>query len=453
VDVSGMTNILAVDTATKMATVEPNVPMDVLVKATLPHGLLPPVIPEFPGITVGGGFAGTAGESSSFKFGFLDTIVERIEVVCADGEVVTADKNINEDLFYGMAGTLGTLGVLTLLHVRLIPAKSHVQLTYHQVSSFTRACSKIENVLKHEAEYDFVDGIMYSKTKGAIITGIFLDAPSKESVVRFTRRRDPWFYLHAEKAVSQGTPEKPTVEYVPVIDYLFRYDRGGFWVGKFAFDYFHLPFCFLLRYVLDQFLHTRVMYHSLHASGLAEKYIIQDVAIPMPAAAAFLKSVNEEFNIYPLWLCPLKFGRMGLKHKHMNPEAHPVLLNVGIWSPGPEDAKARESANRSIEAKVMEMDGTKWLYAQTYYTEDEFWNIYEKAPYDALREKYRATHLPDVYAKVKKLPPTPEPKGATRKAKRRIGGFWVFPGLYGLIRTRFEKDYILKRDEKRTQKS
>jgi delta24-sterol reductase len=68
VDTSGLSNILKVDTMTKTALVEPNVPMDRLVAATLQCGLIPPVVMEFPAITVGGGFAGTAGESSSFKY-------------------------------------------------------------------------------------------------------------------------------------------------------------------------------------------------------------------------------------------------------------------------------------------------------------------------------------------------------------------------------------------------
>ena len=55
------------------ALVEPNVPMDTLVRETLRYGLLPPVVPEFPGITAGGGFAGTAAESGSFKYGFLES--------------------------------------------------------------------------------------------------------------------------------------------------------------------------------------------------------------------------------------------------------------------------------------------------------------------------------------------------------------------------------------------
>ena len=64
IDTSLLNNVLKVDSETMTVLVEPNVPMDSLVQATLPLGLVPPVIMEFPGITVGGGFAGTAGESS-----------------------------------------------------------------------------------------------------------------------------------------------------------------------------------------------------------------------------------------------------------------------------------------------------------------------------------------------------------------------------------------------------
>lgn len=47
-------------------------PMDRLVEETLKYGLIPPVVMEFPGITAGGGYSGTSGESSSFKHGFFD---------------------------------------------------------------------------------------------------------------------------------------------------------------------------------------------------------------------------------------------------------------------------------------------------------------------------------------------------------------------------------------------
>jgi len=54
VDTSGLSNILRVDTPTKTALVEPNVPMDALVEAILQHDLIPPVAMGFPGSTMGG---------------------------------------------------------------------------------------------------------------------------------------------------------------------------------------------------------------------------------------------------------------------------------------------------------------------------------------------------------------------------------------------------------------
>lgn len=99
VDVSSLNHVLSIDREKRTALVEPNVPMDALVRETMKAGLLPPVVMEFPGITVGGGFVGTAGESSSFKHGFFDRTVLSAEVVLADGTLVTASQSENQGLF------------------------------------------------------------------------------------------------------------------------------------------------------------------------------------------------------------------------------------------------------------------------------------------------------------------------------------------------------------------
>lgn len=63
--------VLGMDWTRKAALVEPNVRMDMLVNAILPHRYIPPVVMEYLWITVGGGFAGTSGESSSVRAWFL----------------------------------------------------------------------------------------------------------------------------------------------------------------------------------------------------------------------------------------------------------------------------------------------------------------------------------------------------------------------------------------------
>lgn len=49
VDVSRLNRVLRLDLDKKRVLAEPNVPMDSLIQATLRHGLIPPVVPEFPG--------------------------------------------------------------------------------------------------------------------------------------------------------------------------------------------------------------------------------------------------------------------------------------------------------------------------------------------------------------------------------------------------------------------
>lgn len=44
VDISALSNVLKVDLSSNTAIVEPNVPMDKLVRATLAYGLVPPVV-------------------------------------------------------------------------------------------------------------------------------------------------------------------------------------------------------------------------------------------------------------------------------------------------------------------------------------------------------------------------------------------------------------------------
>jgi delta24-sterol reductase len=55
VDVSSLNHVLKFNKLDRTVLVEPNVPMDQLVDATLAEGLLPKVVMELPNITVGGG--------------------------------------------------------------------------------------------------------------------------------------------------------------------------------------------------------------------------------------------------------------------------------------------------------------------------------------------------------------------------------------------------------------
>ena len=57
--------------------------------------------------------------------------------------------------------------------------------------------------------------------------------------------------------------------------------------------------------------------------------------------------------------------------------------------------------NRALEHYVQQIGGRKVLYAHTYYSKEEFWQIYDGKQYQALRSKYKADRIfPDIYEKV-----------------------------------------------------
>lgn len=456
VDTSMLRGVLRVDKDRKTALVEPNVPMDSLVEATLAHGLVPPVVMEFPGITAGGGFSGTSGESSSFRYGFFDRIVNWIEIVLPNGEKTLASRSGKADLFWGAASAFGTLGVITLLEIQLIDAKKYVSLTYHTTSSMAQALKRIEEATA-DSSNDYLDGIVFSKDKIVVCSGrLTNEAHDGARIQQFTRAKDPWFYRHATKITART--DKPNVETVPLVDYLFRYDRGGFWVGRYAFKYFMTPFNRVTRYVLDWFMHTRVMYHALHQSGHSTRYILQDVAVPYKAADKFLNWLHDNTGIYPLWICPLnQRGKSadspnGLLAEKADTDSPEYLLNFGVWGPGPTNRRDIVELNRKLERKVQELDGKKWLYAHAYYTEDEFWSIYDRKAYDALRTKFHATYLPSIYDKVK-VDMTVEEKGIRESwVLWLLAWFWsIWPlsGLYGVYKAWRGGDYLLPKQRMR----
>lgn len=452
VDTSLLDSVICVDSSAKTALVEPNVSMECLVEHTLKYKLLPPVVMEFTGITVGGGFAGASGESSSFRYGLFCETVRSIEIVLGNGDIVRATPTNPEtmDLFHEVAGSCGTFGVVTLLELRLIDSKDYVRLSYKPTRSPSEALEIIHDAVNDDS-IDFIDGIIYSRDFGTVMTGRLTDRldPSLK-VQRFTRARDPWLYLHAKK-ISKCQLTSQVDILIPIRDYLFRYDRGGFWSGAVAFKYFYVPFNRITRWVLDKYMRTRVMMHALHSSGVAKEAIIQDLTIPYHAADEFINYIVESTRIFPLWLCPIRGISPGSKRCFAHGKATTtgdVFVNVGVWGFGPKNETDNIALNREIEQKVNELDGVKILYARTYYTEDEFWEIYDEKKYLSLREKYHATLLPSVYEKVRTLPGDQgrQPNESVLSYfSRQILNTWPFGALYGVLMATLGGEYLISK--------
>ena len=441
-DISKLSNIIDIDTESRIARVEPNVPMDKLVEATLKHNLIPPVVMEFPGITVGGGYAGSAAESSSFKFGYFDQTVNSVEMILATGELVTASRTNRPDLFKGAAGALGTLGITTLLELQLIKAKRFVKTTYLRTSNINDTLLAVRRATE-DTSNDYVDGIIFSKSHGVVITGqLTEDKPESIKSQAFSKPWDPWYYLHVEEATRHNSNPAPP-DYVPLAEYLFRYDRGGFWVGNEAFRYFpFIPFNKFTRWFLNDFMHTRMLYRALHSANSSFRYVVQDLSLPYSSAADFIDYTSKEFGIWPLWLCPLREMNGPTFHPQTNlpgPGSDPKpMLNIGLWGRGSRNLTWFMEQNRRLEAKLTKLGGRKVFYSHTYYTEEEFWSLYNRKWYENLRERHSATTLPTVYDKIKH-------RTVTLSWWQRMRFWWPFAGILGIASAIRSKDYLLHR--------
>lgn len=426
IDVRSLNRVLHVDTDKRVVLVEPNVPMDKLVAATLPHDLIPPVVTGLPSLTAGSAFTDASEASSSFRHGFFDRTVNRIEIVLANGQVMSASTIENADLFYGAAAPFGTLGVVTLLEIRLIPAKPYVRLKYRPVSSMSQAVSGIQRYTT-DTGCLYLDGIMYSRDKGVLCAGFLSERPAESiSVQNFTGPTDPWFYMHVGEISSRSNPVE---EYIQLVDYLFRYDRGGFWARK---------------WTLHNLFRISFMYHTMHKSGLFEKSTIQNVVIPCNNAPELIDRLDDSFGRYPIWLCPVRqttsspsgpkfHGLMAQLHPPESTSKNPeMLLNISIWGSGPGAGKESIDFDRSVERKIHSLGGQKWPYARTYYTEEEFWSIYDRKHSDRLRRKYHAMYLPTLYEKSRVR--VTEEHGQME--------LWLLGGLYGLIHSAVQTEYL-----------
>lgn len=392
IDITELSNVIEVNVEERYVLVEPNVSMKQLVSETLKYGMIPPVVMEFPGITVGGAVQGGAGESSSFKYGLFHNICTEYELVLGNGEIVTVSEDNLPNLYLGIPGSYGSLGVVTLVQLKLIPAKQFVELTYSYVEDTTATLRLIET--ERQRNSDFLDAILFSKDHGVRMSGMLTDKKNYP-ITTFGKSSDEWFYLHA-KRVNKANPIR--VETIPLEEYLFRYDRGAFWMGSLSFSVFKIPFNRFTRLIFNVFLNTTTLYRSLHSAGFAQEYIIQDFCLPAENADHFLSFCEENAGIYPIWLCPLTVEKNAkLSSNYLNAAQ---AINIGIYG-SPVKVQDLFVLNRKLEMAVSESGGRKWLYAETYYGREEFWNIYDSYWYSSLRKKCHAEiTFPDMYEKV-----------------------------------------------------
>ncbi|WP_425565756.1 FAD-binding oxidoreductase [Pseudonocardia ailaonensis] len=408
-DTSGLAGVIEVDREARTADVQGMCTYEDLVAATLPHGLMPLVVPQLKTITLGGAVTGLGIESTSFRHGLPHESVVEMDVLTPAGELVTARPDGDSaDLFHAFANSYGTLGYALRLRIELQPVKPYVKLTHHRYRTAEEATAAIAEF--SASGIDFLDGTVYSATEHYVSVGEFVDAPTPGARVSD----------YTGMAVFWKSLATRPVDHLTVHDYLWRWDTDWFWCSR-AFGVqvpwvrrlwparFRRSDVYRRLVALDQRYQAsnRIRRRLGHPE---EEMVIQDVEIPTANLPEFLAEFHAHVGISPVWLCPLQLrGERTWPLYPMKP--HTPYVNVGFWSSVPitggateeerADPTIRTKHNRFVEDLVARLDGHKSLYSTVHYGEAEFWERYNGTAYRAVKDRYDPLgRVPDLYTKV-----------------------------------------------------
>lgn len=117
-DMRAMNRVLAIDVANKTARVEPGVRWCDLQAAIDPHGLAVSIMQTYANFTVGGS-VGVNVHGRYVGLGPLVLAIRSVHVVLADGTLVHASRDANRDVFAGVVGGYGALGVVVEVELDL----------------------------------------------------------------------------------------------------------------------------------------------------------------------------------------------------------------------------------------------------------------------------------------------------------------------------------------------
>ncbi|KPI02314.1 Cytokinin dehydrogenase [Actinobacteria bacterium OK074] len=136
-----------------------------LTKATLTHGLTPPVFTDYLELSVGGTLSvGGIGGQAHRHGAQVDNVVE-LEVVTGAGELVRCSATRRPDLFDAVRAGLGQCAIVVGATVRLVPAPEtvrHYLLPYDDLDTFLDD----QRLLAAEGRFDYLEGQVTADSAG-----------------------------------------------------------------------------------------------------------------------------------------------------------------------------------------------------------------------------------------------------------------------------------------------
>ena len=312
-------------------------------RMTIQKEKIVPSLPEGDNFTVGGCLGGIALGSNSYSNGFFNNNVIDFDIILGNGEIlkdVSVDNN--SDLYYGIGGTYGTIGIITRVKLKLIPCMPYVKVDYLHHDSFEGFYNNFKQII-NDSNDDFVEAFVNNRNDFTIVVANYIEDVNSDEILVI---RDKDMFKQRDMCVYAQIAQKKESNYLRLVDYLERYSYSAFW-GHYLytpreirdFVYAGLIYSTIPKKLLksDELNINKYFTATSHIVGdyTRDEYVLAtDIGVPLSKLKEALHLVDKMTKTYPLWICP------SIDHYHPDkifctrkPEMceDNIILDLGIY--------------------------------------------------------------------------------------------------------------------------
>jgi FAD/FMN-containing dehydrogenase len=358
IDMRSMNHVVQLDETNKRITVQAGITWRDIQEYIDPYNLSIRIMQTYANFTVGGSLSVNV-HGRYVGEGPLINSVESLQVILADGQLITADRNNHADIFYGIIGGYGGLGVITEATLLLtdnvkIERQTQIIPRNEYAAYFAKNIRDNRNIIFHNGDlyppdYDEVLEVSWHKTDKALTIKDRLIAKDAEY---------NWGPKAAEFVANYSIGKSIRKNIIDPIYYSF--DRVAWRNWEASYDV-----------------------RELEPKSRAEKtYVLREYFIPVENFDAFVPLMKEIFirnkaNII----------NVSIRHASAAPEnllswaRHEVFAFVVYYQQGVDDT-AKEAvklwSSEMIDA-VIAMQGTYYLPYQILASDAQFNAAYPRA--------------------------------------------------------------------------
>lgn len=159
---------LAFDSDKRVISVESGITMGELLEFAVTHNLMPPVLPGYPTITVGGALAMNVHGKNQYRAGNFGDHVKQLSIYHPRYGVLNCSPDFNSDLFHLTIGGFGLTGFILSANIALEPRRGKsVLVERHKVLNLADATERMELMAdRSDCLYSWHDFNLKGKTFG-----------------------------------------------------------------------------------------------------------------------------------------------------------------------------------------------------------------------------------------------------------------------------------------------